>query len=487
MKLVDDYTRPAKYTGELIGIQYLFSQTGRVLEEVMGRDPDALDGTDTDDDDDSVDKGFQEDEGPVQEPLDNTVFGLEEDFARQPLSSDKSQSRPAIGASKSGPADQDTSPGDEATQSVSHELNSLGPDTGPGYQHVVNLASSLVKLRHHPYVTQQQVAEIVTLWERLPEGDKAPVRFPPRHQERLVQGRFRRKHSQTSVTPGVESLQRCMVGQGGQAAQMPNISRLVEAVCVQLSRIHPEGTTISGVRVNRWAAVMRDYICIQENILTNPVLVAQTRIQLFPLNQRTLAQWHYTRTRELVRRALEMAVPLPTSSALASEPTPTVRPRPTGPELSAAQPLQFHNPPDLSGQATQRRRGPVDVAPAIIGHPPEPHEAPVTQPLSPPADTATAPLPPPPAGPSVPRTTAWRRKKKEEADELARQQGNPPKQRKKIENYICKCCGRPKTKEFGHSQFGGEFFCSTSAGKTIQEWLEEKRREKKNRAGGDSH
>ncbi|XP_028665325.2 uncharacterized protein LOC114657618 [Erpetoichthys calabaricus] len=158
-----------------------------------------------------------------------------------------------------------------------------------------------------------------------------------------------------------------MVGQGSQAAQMPNISRLVEAVGVQLSRIHPEGTTVSGVRVNRWAAVMRDYICIQENILTNPVLMAQTRIQLFPLNQRTLAQWHYARTRELVRRALEMAVPLPTSSALASEPTPAVRPRPTGPEQSAAQPLEFHNPPDLSGQATQRRRGPVDVAPAIIG------------------------------------------------------------------------------------------------------------------------
>ncbi|KAG2465930.1 TRI25 ligase, partial [Polypterus senegalus] len=135
----------------------------------------------------------------------------------------------------------------------------------------------------------------------------------------------------------------------------------------------------------------------------------------------------------------------------------------------------------------QRCRGPVDVAPAIIAHPPMPHEAPATQPLSPPADTASPPLPPPQAGPSVPRTTAWWRKKKQEADELARQQGIPPKQRKKIETYICKCCGQSNTKEFGHSQFGGEFFCSTSAGKTVQEWLEEKRREKQNRAGEDGH
>ncbi|XP_028648230.2 nematocyst expressed protein 3-like [Erpetoichthys calabaricus] len=276
-----------------------------------------------------------------------------------------------------------------------------------------------------------------------------------------------------------------MVGQGGQAAQMPNISRLVEAVCIELSRIHPEGTTICGVRVNRWAAVMRDYICIQENILTNPVLMAQTRIQLFPLNQRTLAQWHLTRTRELVRRALEMAVPLPSSSALASEPTPAVRPRPTGPEQSAAPCHEYSDLPDLSGQATQRTRGPVDVAPPIVGHPPVPQEAPATQPLLPPADTAASP--PPPAQPSVPRTTAWRRKKKQEAEELAQQQGIPPKQRKKVEAFVCQRCGRPKTKEFGHSRFGRETFCSTSAGRSVQEWLEEKRRAKQNRAGGDGH
>ncbi|XP_051781942.1 uncharacterized protein LOC114641122 [Erpetoichthys calabaricus] len=111
MKLVEDYTWPAKYTGELIGIQYLFSQTGRVLEEVIGSDPDAPDGTHTDDD--SVDKGFQEDEGPVEEHLDLTLFGLEEDFTPQtckPLLSETSQSRPAIGASQSGPADQENFP-----------------------------------------------------------------------------------------------------------------------------------------------------------------------------------------------------------------------------------------------------------------------------------------------------------------------------------------------------------------------------------------
>ncbi|XP_039608871.1 uncharacterized protein LOC120528859 [Polypterus senegalus] len=253
--LVEDYTWPAKYTGEM----------SSMASCTFFRIPV---------------------EGPIEEPLDNTLFGLEEDFAQQPLSSDKSQLRPAIRASQSGPADQETCPGDKAIQRVSHEpsLEAVSPC----------LRDAVASGRDcHPL-------------GRLPVGDKAPVCFPPHYQERLVKGRFRRKHLDTSVTP-------CMVGQGSQAAQMPNISRLVEAVCIQLSRIHPEGRTISGVRVNRWAAVMRHYICIQENILTNPVLMAQTRIQLFPLNQRTLAQWHYARTRELVRWALPLlrSPPLP--------------------------------------------------------------------------------------------------------------------------------------------------------------------------------
>ncbi|XP_051790272.1 uncharacterized protein LOC127529723 [Erpetoichthys calabaricus] len=336
-KVVDDYTRPAKYTGELIGIQYLFSQTVRVLEEVMGRDPDAPDGTHTDDDDD--DEGFQEDERPVEEPLDNTLFGLEEDFARQPLSSDKSQSRPAIGASHSGPADQETSPGDEAIQRVSHEQYSLGPDTGPGYQHVVNLALSLLKLRHQPYMTPQQVVEIVTLWERLPEGDKAPVRFPPCHQERLVKGRFRRKHSQTSVTLGVESLRRCMGGQGSQAAQMPNISRLVETVCIELSRIHPEGTTICGVRVNRWAAVMWDIIHSSNTLWHNGTTL-------------TPGSWYGGLCRWPCR--YQAARPLLQSLSLQYAHDPR----------APSRPLQFHNP---------RGQPPLGTPPCHMKHPSPSH------------------------------------------------------------------------------------------------------------------
>lgn len=83
----------------------------------------------------------------------------------------------------------------------------IGPDGQPGYHHVVALAHALVELRHHAFVRQQQAREIVALWERLADPDKASVTFPPRHQDRLVQGRFRTSNRHAH-TPGKDSLKR---------------------------------------------------------------------------------------------------------------------------------------------------------------------------------------------------------------------------------------------------------------------------------------
>ncbi len=78
-----------------------------------------------------------------------------------------------------------------------------------------------------------------------------------------------------------------------------------------------------------------------------------------------------------------------------------------------------------------------------------------------------------PPSPKVPRTTAWRRRKAEEAAAAARAQGLTPKIRRTPEHLICQKCGQPKTKEFGHSQFRGVHFCAQASGKTVAQWLEE--------------
>ncbi|KAM9341602.1 uncharacterized protein ABDE67_015265 [Symphorus nematophorus] len=66
--LVETYTRPAEYTGKLSGVEYLYSQTGTVLQPDLGRDPDAPDGMDKADDEWEEDK--VEDEGFHEELAD---------------------------------------------------------------------------------------------------------------------------------------------------------------------------------------------------------------------------------------------------------------------------------------------------------------------------------------------------------------------------------------------------------------------------------
>ncbi|XP_067306819.1 uncharacterized protein [Pseudorasbora parva] len=66
----------------------------------------------------------------------------------------------------------------------------------------------------------------------------------------------------------------------------------------------------------------------------------------------------------------------------------------------------------------------------------------------------------------VPRTTAWRRKKAEE-------KGLSPKKERKT--LTCSLCQQPKTKQYGHSRYGGKAFCSSYEGKTVELWLAEQR------------
>ncbi|XP_071001312.1 uncharacterized protein [Oncorhynchus clarkii lewisi] len=63
---VKDYTKPSEYTGELLGVEYLYSQTGRVLQDVSG-DPDLPEEAA------AVEQLDEEDEGFQEEDVDQTV------------------------------------------------------------------------------------------------------------------------------------------------------------------------------------------------------------------------------------------------------------------------------------------------------------------------------------------------------------------------------------------------------------------------------
>ncbi len=195
-----------------------------------------------------------------------------------------------------------------------------------------------------------------------------------------------------------------------------------------------------------------------------------------------------------------------TAPLVASEQLPPVLPKLPEPIQHGHSSFEFATPQDASGQAAPRSQGqpppistsssqpqvPLDFATSTI-----PASAPVpaaahtstTAPV-PAASTATplpvgaAPVPgagaPVPfAAPdvkSVPRTTAWRRKKLAEAATAAAAQGLTPRKRQIPQQFLCQKCGQPKTKEFGHSQFRGVHFCAKASAKTVAQWMEEVKR-----------
>jgi len=73
------------------------------------------------------------------------------------------------------------------------------------------------------------------------------------------------------------------------------------------------------------------------------------------------------------------------------------------------------------------------------------------------------------------RTTLWRKRKAEEF--LAKKQGLPPPQQHVRKQYTCSRCGQLRKKEFGHTRVGSYFFCATAEGKTVEEWLQERKNE----------
>uniref|UniRef100_A0A0F8BFW2 Uncharacterized protein n=1 Tax=Larimichthys crocea TaxID=215358 RepID=A0A0F8BFW2_LARCR len=293
---------------------------------------------------------------------------------------------------------------------------SEGPDGQPGYQHVLKLATALVEVRSLQGLSDTRVDGLILLWNHLPEQDKQRVVYPPRQGEtgEAAQGK-------NTSCPGKESLQR-----------WPSASRLVEAIYSQLWRLHLAATLFGGTTRTRWSLILSDYVAIREAVLASPRLMAQTDIQLFELNQRTLSQWFCWRQKETWRSVLEQG------TGLISAPAVSVHPLPPAKGLSCVQvgqPFYFQIP-------EKQQPGPSNR-----GLPPPPPGHTVDHP-------GTSALPPPPPLPvvqQIPRTTAYRKRKAAQAVG-AGLTCPPTKARRQSGQYTCSRCGRLKRIETGHTR-----------------------------------
>uniref|UniRef100_A0A1A7X672 Uncharacterized protein n=1 Tax=Iconisemion striatum TaxID=60296 RepID=A0A1A7X672_9TELE len=169
---VKDFTKPAAYTGELIEVEYLFQQTGSVLED-GGVDPDAPDEAAAVTDLDEVDQGIQED---VEDHVAAFVLHVPSTSAAarsgDPTNAPGSEpSLPAAPAHHAPPEAPGRQTFDDQHSSDS-EKEIQGPDGQPGYQHVLKLAQALVELRSLQGLSDSRVDRLIALWQRLPERDK---------------------------------------------------------------------------------------------------------------------------------------------------------------------------------------------------------------------------------------------------------------------------------------------------------------------------
>ncbi|KAM8822470.1 uncharacterized protein AB9W97_004889 [Spinachia spinachia] len=450
LQMVTDFTEPAEYTGELIGVEYLYQQTGKVLEEVS-LDPDIPDEA-------PAIEALEEDEGIEEDVADPTIFGPD-----TPSSSSVAAARSGVPADPpSEPSSQHKVAPPEVQDPVSQqhssdsEENIQGPDGQPGYQHVLKLAQALVEGRNLLGLSESRVDRLVLLWTRLPEQDKQRVNYPPRYRERQPKGRFKAAKGKDTSCAGKESTQRCLLGVNSGPSTWPSASRLVEAVCTLLCNIHPAATRLCGVTRPRLALILADYRAIREVVLSTPRLMAQTEIQLFELNHRTLTQWFSRRQRGLVSAVLlqgSAAIP----AGFAADPLLPVK-RLSFVQVGKGQPFNYHVPAEQPGPSSGALPPPAAPAPPPDGEKPGP---------------SSGGFPPPPPTPTISRTTAWRKRKAAETAALAGQELTLKKPRQK---YTCSKCGQPKTLKTGHTHLYGVSFCAAVGGKTVEQWRDEVQR-----------
>ncbi|KAK9518580.1 hypothetical protein VZT92_023882 [Zoarces viviparus] len=187
-----DFTKPAEYTGELIGVEYLYQQTGRVLEDVS-LDPD------TPDEAAAIESLEEEDECIAEDVEDLTIFEPDR------------------------PAQQQPGQVIQLTHRLRHPVQS--PLTRMPF---------LRPLRFRTLFPSSPPQTLRRIYRVLMTSLGIST-----YREGQPKGRFKAAKGKNTSCPGKESLQRCLLGPNSSPANWPSASRLVEAVCGRLCQLRP--------------------------------------------------------------------------------------------------------------------------------------------------------------------------------------------------------------------------------------------------------
>ncbi|XP_023811165.1 uncharacterized protein LOC105354341 isoform X1 [Oryzias latipes] len=495
------YTGPRKYTGELLGVEYLYQQTGKVLQDYRQ----AVEESET------MDMEIEDSFNEPEEFEDFTVATLEpvRTFTVSSTSSLAPTSSLSAPDPQPGPSWSPPPPEGPSTTSKTdlpatpQQLDSscddsVGPDNVEGYGAVQELADFLVGLRHNNLVvTAEESNRIVSLWQSLGDYDKQKTVYSQRHQAHLKQGRFRA--TKKIVAPGVESTKRCFIG-AHSPAQWPDCNRVSEAIFVRLCALYPNAVRCEAKKVSRFTMVVRMYRTIRECVVSNARIMSETTIQLPEVNAATVTQWYSRRCRAQEKLILNQGIPQPAASMAATEKLPDPLQKGTPLQMgTSAQPHIFVLPPNTAGEAKLKAKPQLQaLAPQLSSTPFIIPSGSTSQVLVPPVLNVpfSFVMPPPPAVPiilavppspqplsSTPYTTQQYRKRKMEAEKMGIMKR---KYIKKTETITCSKCGGNRQPP-SHRQYFGNWFCEATETQSFDNWRAElqKRGYGKKKRGND--
>ncbi|XP_070539358.1 uncharacterized protein [Ptychodera flava] len=365
-ELNTSYRRPQNYTGELIGVEYLYNQTGAVLQYYT-IDPDTadaiklepIDGDEEEEDlqeDDIVEDAtvcleellFHEASNAVSstclqpvEPIDTTEddnavqaakdvrerinlpvvpVALETSTPMETSAPMEISTHIETSASTETSTPMETSACMETVPDMTNETpcppdESAKPDSIPGYEQVVALAEFLVQFSTAPHpLTNEQAARLIQLWKKLNEYDRNSTSFAPHYGTELNQSTFKEV---SDTAADVEINERCSLGQHTGILQWPDCNRYVECLIAKLCEWYPSTKQPHGIAQPKWTLVCKAYKNIQAKVLGNAAVMKETSIQLSEINETTVSQWYNKIPRSLEPEIFEEEVtwPIPVPSA----------------------------------------------------------------------------------------------------------------------------------------------------------------------------
>ena len=351
--------RPLTHSGELIGVEYLYDQTGNTLEpptEDEGEEEQSEVAEENSFDD--VDEGFEEIEDQTIHGLASSVTRRTTDATRTDTTNDDVTPQPStsglpetrsLASQESEPATPAPTPVDPPVVESSEEEVRDSRNI-PGYVAVANLAEYLKSLRDPGGLSDGQAANVIMLWNMLSDYDKKPTEFPPRHQEAL-KSRFKAS-SKRKQTPGVESSRRAFLGANSGPATKPDANRIMESLIERLVDLEIDPVRVGGKLDKNWPArVLKQYGNIRSKVMLSRRVKDETSLQLAEINRHTLTAWHNKKSKRMEQDVLVQGCQLQRPAFSSKEPVPEPKDKPAARTKFVPHPMQFPMQPNTSGQA----------------------------------------------------------------------------------------------------------------------------------------